>query len=68
VPSTNKVTHLVENFVKFTKEINDIAKNLENILNIFSSNARSVEEISAAVDNLNAMINKLDTLLQCYKT
>ena len=68
MPSTNKVTHLVENFVKFTKEINDIAKNLENILNIFSSNARSVEEISAAVDNLNAMINKLDTLLQCYKT
>jgi methyl-accepting chemotaxis protein len=68
VPSTNKVTHLVENFVKFTKEINDIAKNLENILNISSSNARSVEEISAAVDNLNAMINKLDTLLQCYKT
>ena len=68
MPSTNKVTHLVENFVKFTKEINDIAKNLENILNISSSNARSVEEISAAVDNLNAMINKLDTLLQCYKT
>ena len=48
--------------------MSDIAKNLENILNIFSSNARSVEEISAAVDNLNAMINKLDTLLQCYKT
>ena len=68
MPSTNKVTHLVENFVKFTKEINDIAKNLENILNISSSNARSVEEISAAVDNLNAMINKLDTLLQSYKT
>ncbi|NPA55687.1 MAG: methyl-accepting chemotaxis protein [Epsilonproteobacteria bacterium] len=64
--STNKVDSLVKVFEKFSADINTLSNQLNIVLNSSVANARSVEEISGAVDTLNQMVNKLDHLLQQY--
>ncbi len=67
VESTKKVENLVNDFDEYSLEVSSIAKNLEGILSLASSNARSVEEINSSIESLNNMINQLDKMLQAYK-
>ncbi|MDQ1341275.1 MAG: methyl-accepting chemotaxis protein, partial [Campylobacterota bacterium] len=57
----------VNDFIRSGKEIEAIAKQIEEINVISSENARSVEEISAAADHLNKMTENLSSRLEVYK-
>ena len=66
--SAKKVDELVANYQESTKKIKEMTDELKDIQGISSSNARSVEETSTAIDNLNQMVGKLDILLRSYNS
>lgn len=58
----------VQNFEQTSQDIEHIANQIEQIRTISSQNSRSVEEIAAAADHLNAMTSSLHTKLEIFKT
>ena len=66
--STKNVDKLVSNYQEFAKKIKDITNKLENIQDISSLNAKSVEEIVTEINDLNQMIEELDTILRSYNS
>ena len=66
--STKKVDKLVANYQESTKKIKEITDKLEEIQDISASNARSVEEISTAVDSLKQMLEEPEALLRNYNS
>jgi len=58
----------VKDFENTGKNIELIIDKVEDINNISSTNARSVEEIAAAAEHLNTMTNELNTKLEIFKT
>jgi len=66
--STQKVDKLVHVFEQFGQEVQKLADELSVVLDTSVSNARSVDEIGAAMDSLNQMIHKLNNILQQYKS
>jgi len=66
--STQKVDVLVKKFAEVATTIEDISNKLNDIYEASSSNTRSVEEISSAIDRLNQMVNELNNILQQYKS
>ncbi|MFA6760942.1 MAG: methyl-accepting chemotaxis protein [Sulfuricurvum sp.] len=58
----------VQNFEQTSQDIEHIANQIEQIRSISSQNSRSVEEIAAAADHLNAMTSSLHTKLEIFKT
>ncbi len=58
----------VNDFENTGKDVELIVNKVEEINNISSTNARSVEEIAAAAEHLNTMTNELNTKLEIFKT
>lgn len=68
ISSTHKVEDLVNNFEVSAKSIEEVAKNLEAVMDISQNNAANVDKIINAIESLNKMIKDLDELLNHYKT
>ncbi|NPA54936.1 MAG: methyl-accepting chemotaxis protein [Epsilonproteobacteria bacterium] len=68
IHATDKVKQLVDDFEKYTNVIKNISDEFTSLLEVSSSNTRSVEEISNAIEHLSSMTHKLDDLLQHYKS
>jgi len=60
-------TKTVADFETTGKMINEISSEITNANNIVASNAKSVEEISAASRHLNEMTNQLSTKMEHFK-
>ena len=58
----------VQDFEKTGKDVEDIVEKIEEINDLSATNARSVEEISAASEHLNALTNELNTKLESFHT
>ncbi len=58
----------VKDFEKTGQNVKLIVNKVEEINNISSTNARSVEEIAAAAEHLNTMTNELNTKLETFRT
>ncbi len=58
----------VKDFEDTGKSIEIIVEKTEEINNISSTNARSVEEIAAAAEHLNVLTDKLNTKLETFRT
>lgn len=58
----------VGDFEKTGKDVEMIVEKIDEINNISSSNARSVEEIAAASEHLNNLTNELNTKLETFRT
>ena len=72
VEIVNKAVHAsegtVEEFENTGNNIKTIVSKIEEINEISSTNARSVEEIAAAAEHLNAMTDTLNTKLETFRT
>ncbi|NPA12078.1 MAG: methyl-accepting chemotaxis protein [Epsilonproteobacteria bacterium] len=66
--SVSKVENIVDDFEEVDKLVKDVMKKMEYVLNISLENTRSVEEISAAIKSLDEAVNRLDMILQGYKS
>jgi len=66
--SVHNVDDMVQGYIENTKSIEEMIKDIENINEISSSNARTVEEIASASEHLASMTAKLNHLLEQYKT
>ena len=60
--------YTVEDFENTGKNIETIVTKVEEVNTISSTNARSVEEIAAAAEHLNAMTDTLNTKLETFRT
>jgi methyl-accepting chemotaxis protein len=58
----------VDDFEETGQSIEEIVKQIKEINSISANNARSVEEIAAAADHLNAMTDELNNKLDVFKT
>ena len=58
----------VKDFESASKNINIIVDKVENINDISSTNAKSVEEIVQAAENLSTLTNNLNSELETFKT
>ena len=58
----------VADFENTGKNIGEIVTKVENVNEISSTNARSIEEIAAAAEHLNSLTDKLNTKLGTFKT
>lgn len=58
----------VSDFEKTGNDIESIVSKIEQINSISSTNARSVEEISAAAEHLNKLTNELNIKLETFRT
>ena len=58
----------IEDFIKASQNVKEIASKIGEINKISSSNARSVEEIAAAADHLNKMTEELNGRLETFGT
>ncbi|WP_457598072.1 methyl-accepting chemotaxis protein [Hydrogenimonas sp.] len=58
----------IEDFVKASENVRQIAAKIAEINTISSSNTRSVEEIAAAADHLNKMTEELNGRLETFGT
>ncbi len=58
----------VKDFEDTGKNVDTIIGKVENINEISSTNARSVEEIAAAAEHLNTLTNELNSKLETFKT
>ena len=65
VDATNKT---VISFEISGKDVEEIAKQVNEVNELSSQNARNVEEIAAAAEHLNSMTDKLHTQLETFKT
>ena len=66
--STHKVEDLVSSFEFAATSIKKVSRELEEVLNISKSNSLNVEKIISSIDSLNEMVNKLDEILNHYRT
>ncbi len=66
--SITKVDSMVDGYMDNTKAIQNMIDGIENINELSSANARSVEEIASASDHLSNMTAKLNEMLAHYKT
>jgi len=66
--AVNTATDSAQEYIKMAQDIENILNEIENINSITSSNARSVEEVSAAAEHLNSMTEKLNYELQKFKS
>ena len=66
--AVNTASDSAKEYIKMAKDIENILNEIENINSITSSNARSVEEVSAAAEHLNSMTEKLNYELQKFKS
>jgi methyl-accepting chemotaxis protein len=58
----------VEDFQNTGKNVEIIVREVEEINELSSTNARSVEEIAAAAEHLNGLTNELNSKLDLFKT
>ena len=58
----------VKDFERAGEGVKNIATEVDEVKNISSMNARSVEEIAAAAEHLNAMTDKLNQKLETFRT
>jgi len=58
----------VKDFEETGRNVEVIIEKVENINEISSTNARSVEEIAAAAEHLNTLTNDLNSKLETFKT
>ena len=58
----------VQDFEKTGKNVEIIVSKVEEINELSSTNARSVEEIAAAAEHLNTMTNELNSKLETFRT
>lgn len=58
----------VNNYINTSKNISDIIDNVNNINYITNENARSIEEIASAVNNLSEMTEQLNKKLNEFRT
>ena len=58
----------VEDYVQTGHKIDAIVQKIEEINTLSSDNARSVEEIAGASEHLNALTEKLNTILNKFRT
>ncbi len=58
----------IEDFIKASQNVREIASKIGEINKLSSSNARSVEEIAAAADHLNKMTEELNSRLETFGT
>ena len=61
------IEKIINGYVENTDDTNIIIKEIEEINNLSSDNARSVEEIAGATDHMSQMSVKLSNLLDEYK-
>jgi methyl-accepting chemotaxis protein len=66
--STSKVEILVTDFTDITSLVKDVNEKMDNLLKISQQNTASMEEIDKAIKELDASINKLDKVMQAYRT
>ena len=59
---------MIENYISTGKNIDKIVAKIENINDLSSANARSVEEIASAAEHLNVMTEKLNSMLNQFRT
>ena len=58
----------VQDFIQTGQSVETIVEKIEEVNKISSENARSVEEIAAAAEHLNAMTDTLRTKLEIFRT
>ncbi|NPA58972.1 MAG: HAMP domain-containing protein [Epsilonproteobacteria bacterium] len=63
-----KVDEMVEGYAHNGESIQKMIDKVENVKDLSTSNARSVEEIASAADHLSSMTAKLNNLLSSYKS
>ncbi len=66
--ATNATQKTVDDFEQTGKHVEGMVKKIEEINNISSSSARSVEEIAGASEHLNKMTEELNAQLEIFKT
>jgi len=66
--AVNASDKTVQDFEDTGKNVEIIIGKVENINEISSTNARSVEEIAAAAEHLNTLTNDLNSKLETFKT
>ena len=66
--ASNANEESIEDFIKASQNVKEIASKIGEINKISSSNARSVEEIAAAADHLNKMTEELNGRLETFGT
>jgi len=66
--TVNASDRTVKDFEKTGKNIEVIVGKVEEINELSSTNAKSVEEIAAAAEHLNGLTNELNTKLEIFRT
>ncbi len=66
--ATTAAEKTVDDFEKTGNDVNIIVQKIEQINDISSSSARSVEEIAGAAEHLNKMTEELNAQLEIFKT
>lgn len=59
---------MIENYIATGENIDKIVTKIENINDLSCANARSVEEIASAAEHLNEMTEKLNSMLNQFRT
>ncbi len=58
----------VQEYIQTSQRVNSIVDEMENINQVTAQNARSIEEVSSAIDQLNNMTEKLNNELMKFKS
>ena len=58
----------VQEYIQTSQRVNSIVGEMENINQVTAQNARSIEEVSSAIDQLNNMTEKLNNELMKFKS
>ena len=66
--SVKSVENMVQGYTDNAKSVNEIIKSIENINHITSTNTKTVKEITTFSKRLSSIVNKLNKLLEQYKT
>jgi methyl-accepting chemotaxis protein len=66
--STSKVEMLVDDFEDVSNLVKGVNEKMDHLLDISLENTKSISEINRAIKNLDASINRLDGIMQAYKT
>jgi methyl-accepting chemotaxis protein len=66
--AVQKVDDMVDGYKSNSDSIQDMINKVNNVKDLSTSNARSVEEIASASDHLSSMTQELNSLLSIYKS
>ena len=58
----------VQEYIQTSQRVNSIVDEMDNINQVTAQNARSIEEVSSAIDQLNNMTEKLNNELMKFKS